>query len=563
MEKYRLEAIQSLAAQLARGPRRLRLRQLLSIEFLLSVIESNRHYPYDFVCHALTGFRAPVRPGNGETLLLEPGLLVADLVGLADQLSDDADIPLKDWRERPFTAPELAERFDVSTKTIFRWRRRGLAGWKFRFPDQRKRLLFPERCVRRFVAQNAALVARGSSFSQLTKEERQRIVEQAKELVRKGCRTVNSVARVVSEGSGRAVETIRLILKHYDEAHPQAGLFNRTTLDVDLDERRLALWEAYVDGATVEALAERFGRSIRWVYRTITHLRARELRGRKMEFVPSDEFEQPQADRKILRTPTDGPLRQELSAAKRRVPADLPPYLAQLFWIPLLTPVGEVTLFRKMNYLKFKAVRLRDRMDPETARATELDRIEALLEQAARVKNEIVQANLRLVVSIAKRHVRPDQDLFELISDGNVSLMRAVEKFDYMRGFKFSTYASWAVIRNFARSIPEQHRHHERYQSGWEELLDGIAAVNPDETESDYLSAVRVTLDRMLATLDEREGCILRQRYGLDQRGQTQTLEQIGKRLGVSKERIRQLEARAISRLRCDFADDMERLLGT
>ncbi len=201
-------------------------------------------------------------------------------------------------------------------------------------------------------------------------------------------------------------------------------------------------------------------------------------------------------------------------------------------------------------------------IDPDAVRAAELDRLEAWLAEAARIKNDIVQANLRLVVSIAKRHAGTGRDLFEIISDGNVSLMRAVDKFDYTRGYKFSTYASWAIMKNYARSIPEQRRQHERYQTGWDEALDALAGFLPEETESDYLAAVRGNVERMLSTLDARERNILRQRFGLDGQGEAQTLEQIGRRFGVSKERIRQLEARAMAKLRCEFAADAEKLLG-
>ena len=82
-----------------------------------------------------------------------------------------------------------------------------------------------------------------------------------------------------------------------------------------------------------------------------------------------------------------------------------------------------------------------------------------MLEEALAVKNQIIRANLRLVVSIAKKHVGRSDNFFELVSDGNMSLIRAVEKFDYARGNKFSTYASWAIMKNFIRSIPiENHR---------------------------------------------------------------------------------------------------------
>lgn len=561
MEKYHLDNIGSLAAQILRGPKRLRLRQLLNIEFLLTVVEPDKHYPFEFVCHTLTGYRSQ-SSAAGEDRLLEGDHLVSDLVSLAEDLSDDAGLYVGTWAEPVYTVGELAGRFDVSTKTIFRWRRRGLVGWRFRFEDQRARLLFADRCVRRFVAQNADLVSRGSSFSQLSREERKEIVARARELVDGGQRTVNAVARKIAAERGRAVETIRLILKHHDEAHPGAGVFNRSPLQVEADDQRLAVWEGYVDGATVEALAQRFDKPVAWVYRTITQMRARDMRARKIEFVGSPDFEAPDADAEILHPTPSVPLNKELSQEARRVPGQLPPYLANLFRIPLLTAEGERLLFRRMNYLKYQAQKLVDQLDPDAAKASELDRIDELLEQAGLIKNQIVQANLRLVVSIAKRHVSRGQDLFELVSDGNVSLMRAVERFDYTRGFKFSTYASWAIMKNYARSVPEQRRHGERYQTGWDEMLEAVGSAQPDDLDNEQLDVLRGTVDRMLSSLDARERSILRQRYGLDDRGQPQTLEQIGRRFGVSKERIRQLESRAMTKLRGDFETDVERLLG-
>ncbi len=273
MDRFRLSSIASLCEQLKRGPNRLCLRQLLGIEFLLSLIEAHKQYPFEFVCNAITGFR-PTHEGDGHGRLLDGELLITDLVLLAEDLSENARLPLNAWIEPVYTVADLAERFDVSTKTIFRWRRRGLAGWKLRGTDERMRLLFADRCVRRFVAQNADLVTRGSNFSQLTRPEREGIVARAAELVAGGGRTVNAVARQIAAESGRAVETIRLILKHYDEAHPNAGVFNRSPLQVEVDDQRLAVWEAYVDGETVEALARRFGKTVAWIYRTITQMRA-------------------------------------------------------------------------------------------------------------------------------------------------------------------------------------------------------------------------------------------------------------------------------------------------
>src|SRR5690606_3874059 len=139
-----------------------------------------------------------------------------------------------------------------------------------------------------------------------------------------------------------------------------------------------------------------------------------------------------------------------------RPPAGLPAYLTSLYDTPLLSAEQEVYLFRKMNYLKYKASRLRSQLDPHRPRPELIDQIEALYEEVVATKNQIIRANLRLVVSLAKSRVSDSHDFYTLISDGNMSLMRAVEKFDYSRGFKFSTYATWAVVKNFARSIPDE-----------------------------------------------------------------------------------------------------------
>lgn len=171
-----------------------------------------------------------------------------------------------------------------------------------------------------------------------------------------------------------------------------------------------------------------------------------------LDFIDNECFRKQGAGQQIL---VPMPVAEE-SKRKSRPPTGLPPYLSSLYETPLLSREQEYHLFRKLNFLKFQASRLRAGMDPSKARSSVMDRIESLYDDAVRTKNEIVQANLRLVVSIAKRHVTASEDFFSLVSDGNVSLIRAVEKFDYSRGNKFSTYASWAIMKNYARTIPDE-----------------------------------------------------------------------------------------------------------
>jgi RNA polymerase primary sigma factor len=155
-------------------------------------------------------------------------------------------------------------------------------------------------------------------------------------------------------------------------------------------------------------------------------------------------------------------------------------------------------------------------------RIEDLEAIERLQEKVAAVKDLLISCNMRLVVSIAKRHAGQTDNFFELLSDGNMSLMRAVEKFDYSRGNKFSTYASWAIMKNFARSIPAEQ------------------------------ATFRV--NRLLEHLSPRDREIVRLRAGLDG-SEPKTLEQIGQQLGITKERVRQLNVRIMKQLR-DLAGD-------
>jgi RNA polymerase sigma factor (sigma-70 family) len=280
--------------------------------------------------------------------------------------------------------------------------------------------------------------------------------------------------------------------------------------------------------------------------------RARRITELSIEYVPNGSFEDPESEAEILAdAPPDTGLNRLMKA-----PPGLPPYLASLYQFPLLSREQEAYYFRKLNYVKYRAAQSRERLNVSRPSVRLLDQIEADLKQAGEIKNLLIRRNLRLVVSIARKFIRDNTNFFEMVSDGNLSLMRAIEKFDYSRGFKFSTYATWAIQRNFARSIPAEHTHQTRFRTSGDEFFQQHRASGSSQYEQERTNVrQREALSTILDRLDPRERDIITTRYGLQSGTEPQTLEQVGSQFGVTKERIRQLEARALRKLR-EFAEE-------
>ena len=446
--------------------------------------------------------------------------------------------------ERVFSVGELSKRLNVSTKTISRWRRHGLVSFRF-VSDGRRRVGFRESSVDRFVRQNPKRIRRGAEFSRLSDGQRQRIVDMARRLADAG-ESPTEVTRRLAGESGRSDETIRCILRHFDRDHPEAAVFPDHH-GVVRDETKRNIFRQYRQGESVEVLARRFCRSRASVRRTVAEMRARRIMELPLDYIPSDEFARVRSEKAVLAPmpPDDEP------SGKVRRPAGLPPYLASLYEVPLLTRRQEVHLFRKMNYLKYKANKLLAQLDPTHPGTRLMERIERLYDESVATKNEIIRANLRLVVSIAKRHASPWENLFELISDGNMTLIRAVEKFDYGRGNKFGTYATWAVMRNFSRSVPDELRRRSRFRTGQDELLLSTEDGRSDEDEQELAQLHREDqVKSILGRLSGRERSVVVRRFGLSPGQAPLTLTQVGAMLGVTKERARQIESRAIGKLR-------------
>ncbi|MEU9211650.1 RNA polymerase sigma factor [Streptomyces sp. NPDC048415] len=289
-------------------------------------------------------------------------------------------------------------------------------------------------------------------------------------------------------------------------------------------------------------------------------------------------------------------------------------YLREIGRIPLLTAAEEVELARRVEAGLFAEEKLRLAPDLDSQLALDLDKLVVMGRMA---KRRLIEANLRLVVSVAKRYVGRGLTMLDLVQEGNLGLIRAVEKFDYARGYKFSTYATWWIRQAMSRALADQARtirvpvhvvelinrvvrvqRRMLQERGYEPTPEEVAAhlELPSERVSEVLRLaqepvslhapvgeeddvalgdliedgdatspvesaafllLREHLEAVLSTLGERERKVVQLRYGLAD-GRPRTLEEIGRIFGVTRERIRQIESKTLNKLRDHaFADQL------
>jgi RNA polymerase sigma factor (sigma-70 family) len=376
--------------------------------------------------------------------------------------------------------------------------------------------------------------------------ERDSIVRRARRLAEECRCCVREITRRIARKLNRSPLTVLHVIRKYDQENPATAIFARAAEPITGPQKALIL-RKHEKGVDLRRLAKRLCRPGSEIYRVLLEDRIERVKRRKVRFIDDALYHQADARAVVDAIVAQEEVGAEGSAEERRVPRDLPPYLQELYRTPLLTPARERALFLKFNYHKFEFVTARRRLDPELTRRRDLDALETHLADTTAVKNAIVRANLRLVVSVARKHLRPGLSLMEMISEGNITLMRAVEGYDFHKGHRFSTYATLALMKGFARSGPQMLTA-SRKTSGGAAMLAEVADRGSGRAADSV--ARRDEVRHLLSSLSERERAVLSAHFGLNDQPAAETYDALAERLGLTKQRVRQIQQAAMGKLR-------------
>lgn len=273
-----------------------------------------------------------------------------------------------------------------------------------------------------------------------------------------------------------------------------------------------------------------------------------DARGRAIKYIHDDSFLNPSAEAEFLTAP-------KVAKRKTRRKADIPDkagsYLAHLWSVPLLSRNEESHYFRMLHFLRFQSAKLQIEMSTCRAHIGLLKQLEFKLQQMDTVRKLLIESNLRLVVSIAKKYARGNLTFDELVSVGNTALVNAVDQFDYRRGYRFSTYAYRAIQRSMFGALRTEHRNVTRFSVDGDEATQYLAkdASFSDVAELQAAEA-RSEVQQLLGLLDPREQMIVMTRFGMSEGSEPSSFRKIGGAIGLSKQRVASIFSEALAKIR-------------
>jgi RNA polymerase sigma factor (sigma-70 family) len=283
-----------------------------------------------------------------------------------------------------------------------------------------------------------------------------------------------------------------------------------------------------------------------------------QIMSKEQDFIPSPEFEEQGAEERIYSKGHDipkpdtswyHPVMDDLSGTRTRTVKS-----AQQV---ILTGAQEKILFHQFNFARFRIFHIQKAVWESPSKQPSPDQAHEILtwhRKADRIREQIADTNLALVLAMAKRTRMSEVDFADLVSEGNMALLRAVDKFDAGRGYKFSTYACRAILKAFSRQGMKLSKYRQRFPTDFDPKLEksNFLETKRSTFEKDAAEEVKRIVLQNTADLTDVERTVIEHRFGLEAEDldNPMTLEQVGQIIGVTKERVRQIQNKAMEKIK-------------
>ena len=573
------QQLDDLLAQQKYTPAPAKLKQLDACETLAQLIDPDKTYPYDFVCYKLTGYQ-PKQRGQDQSIIGK--MLLSDLAIYALTISKSLDLTKAHFLEQLYTVDTLTQHMRVSTKTVDRWRRKGLIGRYVVLDGPRKTVCFTAETVKAFITKHQQKISQGQKYVHLSQDNIARII---KAIHRWSNRFPNlrqqAIARI-AKNEKRNIETInKIVLQHEKETHQQLFCPRHKDISVSIQKEIIA---HHLDGKNYKVIASLLDVDtsvIKWILKNTI---SRKLKHQRISFIHDDAFTVDRNHKQILNAPqqsfphaileiingsnnpnashnTYQTVIKQIKETDTATPSRsiLNNYILDICNHDILTADQEYFLFRKYNFLKYLANDQQQCLDIKKPQSNAIQQLQDTLAMIKAIKNILIQHNLRLVLSVARRHTQNDHEILEMISEGNIILINAIDTFNFTRDVKFSTYGTYAIVKQFASFKSRANQHAFRNKQS-DSIIEAIEALTKaDDTQNDLSNAKHTLYNALNTQLETREKVVLCKYFGLEEHdkqtssnlpAKPMSFKQIGDQIGLSKERVRQVYTIALEKLR-------------
>ncbi|MCH7571444.1 MAG: hypothetical protein IH891_00860 [Planctomycetes bacterium] len=553
MARFIIAAIEDLYRQLQYAPAETRIKQMNAAEQLVEDIDPVRNYPEDFIIFRVTGYR----PRFKDDAMLVGEALLPDLINLVQHLSDSLELPCDFNGRQPTLLTDAALRLNISTKTIQRYRKRGLVCHYVIFPDQVKRLVCFEDAINRFVIRNRQQLHRASHFSRVEETVAQKIITEATTLSKKKALSLNEVALRLAKKYARAHETVRLILKRHDRLAPKP-IFNERGPLTQRDIR--LIFRAWCFGIPVAVLARRFGKGGPAIHRAINRRRRELLLGLDLSYIELPTFALDDAESVILAAPNVVSNLDDVIVGD-----EVLTMIAQAHRAGIPDETVEDSLIAGYNFLK-RRVSERVSTLPESPNSRLLDLIETDLRWAAMLKCRLVSLALPTVLKVIEQTLHrkliqlPADEIIHLLNLGSEVASRAIESLNPSeRGQRLERVCNQAMGRAMAALYVDTPlgRAAARHEPG--SIVMPSIYVNCSPWQS-WLNP-KQSYHGQLESLNKDDVKLIRLRYGLDG-GRPHALGELSELAGMSIQRVTRRIQRLERRLRNASRESVDGKIG-